>query len=54
MIDNKLRIKQLIALAISIILLFMACAWSVTSGEYHMSISTFFKLCLAKANIQIV
>ncbi|ANZ34064.1 FecCD family ABC transporter permease [Staphylococcus carnosus] len=43
MIDNKLRIKQLIALAISIILLFMACAWSVTSGEYHMSISTFFK-----------
>lgn len=43
MIDNKLRIKQLVALAISIILLFAACAWSVTSGEYHMSISTFFK-----------
>lgn len=43
MIDQKLRMKQLIALVITVFLLFAACVWSITSGEYHMSVSTFFK-----------
>lgn len=43
MIDQKLRMKQLIALVITVVLLFAACVWSITSGEYHMSVSTFFK-----------
>lgn len=43
MIEPKLRMKQFIALVITIVMLFAACVWSVTSGEYHMSVSTFFK-----------
>mgnify|MGYP002758077076 FL=1 len=43
MIEKSLRIKQIIALTILIILLLCACAWSMTSGEYQMSIGTFFK-----------
>ena len=43
MIEKSLRIKQIIVLTILIILLLCACAWSMTSGEYQMSIGTFFK-----------
>ncbi|MCU5746924.1 iron ABC transporter permease [Staphylococcus sp. SQ8-PEA] len=43
MIDPKLRMKQLIAIVILAVLLIAACAWSITSGEYKMSVGTFFK-----------
>lgn len=43
MIDPKLRYKQFITMIILIILVVFACAWSMTSGEYKMSIGTFLK-----------
>lgn len=43
MIDPKLRHKQWLTMVILIILVLLACAWSMTSGEYKMSIGTFFK-----------
>ncbi|OEK69091.1 iron ABC transporter permease [Staphylococcus equorum] len=43
MIDPKLRYKQWLTMVILIILVLLACAWSMTSGEYKMSIGTFFK-----------
>src|SRR5699024_3186929 len=43
MIDPKLRYKQWLAMGILVALVLLACAWSMTSGEYKMSIGTFFK-----------
>ncbi|MDG0821846.1 MAG: iron ABC transporter permease [Staphylococcus equorum] len=43
MIDPKLRYKQWLTMVILIILVLLACAWSMTSGEYKMSVGTFFK-----------
>lgn len=43
MIDPKLRYKQWVTMIVLIILILLACAWSMTSGEYKMSIGTFFK-----------
>lgn len=43
MIDPKLRYKQWLTMVILIVLVLLACAWSMTSGEYKMSIGTFFK-----------
>ncbi|WP_283589277.1 FecCD family ABC transporter permease [Staphylococcus nepalensis] len=48
MIDPKLRHKQLLTMAILIILVLLACAWSMTSGEYKMSIGTFFKTLIGQ------
>ena len=52
MIEPKLRMKQLIALVITIVMLFTACVWCVTSGEFHMSVSTFSKHYLVKVSIR--
>lgn len=43
MIDPKLRYKQWVTMIVLIILILLACAWSMTSGEYKMSVGTFFK-----------
>lgn len=43
MIEDKLRRRQWLALLITSVLLFAACVWSITSGEYQMSVGTFFK-----------
>ncbi|MCY1568993.1 FecCD family ABC transporter permease [Staphylococcus pettenkoferi] len=43
MIDPKLRLKQLVTLVILVVVLLLACAWSMTSGDYKMSVGTFFK-----------
>ncbi|ATH60904.1 MULTISPECIES: FecCD family ABC transporter permease [Staphylococcus] len=48
MIDPKLRHKQLLTMAILIILVLLACAWSMTSGEYKMSVGTFFKTLIGQ------
>src|SRR5699024_3261196 len=48
MIDTKLRYKQFITMIILIILVVFACAWSMTSGEYKMSIGTFFKTLIGQ------
>ncbi|MDW8553333.1 iron ABC transporter permease [Staphylococcus nepalensis] len=48
MIDPKLRHKQLLTMAIFIILVLLACAWSMTSGEYKMSVGTFFKTLIGQ------
>ncbi|PTL18432.1 iron ABC transporter permease [Staphylococcus gallinarum] len=43
MIDPKLRYKQWVTMIVLIVLILLACAWSMTSGEYKMSVGTFFK-----------
>lgn len=43
MIDPKLRYKQWVTMIVLVILILLACAWSMTSGEYKMSVGTFFK-----------
>ncbi|MCJ1656988.1 iron ABC transporter permease [Staphylococcus sp. NRL 18/288] len=43
MIHPKLRHKQIITLIIFVILLFAACTWSISSGEYKIPIGHFFK-----------
>lgn len=43
MIDPKLRYKQWISMAVVVILILLACAWSMTAGDYKMSVGTFFK-----------
>ncbi|PTK50177.1 iron ABC transporter permease, partial [Staphylococcus nepalensis] len=43
MIEDKLRRRQWLALLITSVLLFAACVWSITTGEYQMSVGTFFK-----------
>src|SRR5699024_7188515 len=48
MIDPKLRYKQFITVIILIILIIFACAWSMTSGEYKMSVGTFFKTLIGQ------
>ncbi|MCD8901449.1 FecCD family ABC transporter permease [Staphylococcus gallinarum] len=43
MIDPKLRYKQWVTMIVLIVLILLACAWSMTSGEYKLSVGTFFK-----------
>ncbi|RIP36010.1 iron ABC transporter permease [Staphylococcus gallinarum] len=43
MIDPKLRYKQWVTMIVLVILILLACAWSMTSGEYKMFVGTFFK-----------
>lgn len=44
MIDSKLRRKQIITFITFVILVFLACTWSVASGEYNIPVSKFFKI----------
>lgn len=48
MIDPKLRYKQWLTMVILSILVLLACAWSITSGEYKMSIEAFFKTLIGQ------
>lgn len=50
MINPKLRHKQWLTMIILIVLLLLACAWSMTSGEYKMSMGDFFKTLLGQGN----
>ena len=50
MINPKLRHKQWLTMIILLILLLLACAWSMTSGEYKMSMGDFFKTLLGQGN----
>lgn len=48
MIHPKLRRKQIITFIIFTILLFLACTWSVASGEYKISVGHFFKTLIGQ------
>ncbi|MEB5782798.1 FecCD family ABC transporter permease [Staphylococcus pseudoxylosus] len=48
MIDPKLRYKQWLTMIILSILVLLACAWSITSGEYKMSVEAFFKTLIGQ------
>ena len=48
MIDPRLKHKQWITMVILTILVLLACAWSMTSGEYKMSVGTFFKTLIGQ------
>lgn len=50
MINPKLRHKQWLTMIFLIVLLLLACAWSMTSGEYKMSMGDFFKTLLGQGN----
>lgn len=50
MIDPKLRYKQWSAVIIFSVLLLLSSAWSMTSGEYTMSIGQFFKTLFGQGN----
>ena len=50
MINPKLRHKQWLTMIILLVLLLLACAWSMTSGEYKMSMGDFFKTLLGQGN----
>lgn len=50
MINPKLRRKQWLTMIILIVLLVFACAWSMTSGEYKMSMGDFFKTLFGQGN----
>lgn len=44
MIDSKLRRKQIITFVIFAVLVFLACTWSIASGEYNIPVSRFFQI----------
>lgn len=48
MIHPKLRRKQIITFIIFTILLFLACTWSVASGEYKIPVGHFFKTLIGQ------
>ncbi|MDT3958273.1 iron ABC transporter permease [Staphylococcus kloosii] len=50
MINPKLRHKQWLTMIILLVLLLLACAWSMTSGEYKMSMGDFFKTLFGQGN----
>ncbi|QSY54389.1 FecCD family ABC transporter permease [Staphylococcus simiae] len=50
MIDSSSRRKQLITLVVFVILLFMACAWSITSGEYNIPLGRFLKTIIGQGD----
>ncbi|MEJ7173586.1 iron ABC transporter permease [Staphylococcus caprae] len=50
MIDPRLRRKQIITFIIFAILLFVACTWSIASGEYKIPVSNFFKTLLGQGD----
>ncbi|MBF7017726.1 FecCD family ABC transporter permease [Staphylococcus durrellii] len=50
MINPKLRHKQWLTMIILLILLLLACAWSMTSGEYKMTMAEFFKTLFGQGN----
>ncbi len=43
MIDPKLRYKQWLTMIILSVLVLLACVWSITSGEYKMSVEAFLR-----------
>lgn len=48
MIDPRLKRKQLIVFIISLVLLFLAITWSITSGEYKMDVNTYLKTLIGQ------
>lgn len=48
MISSNNKRRQLIALAVFSILLFLGCTWSITSGEYNIPVERFFKTLMDK------
>lgn len=42
MISSNNKRRQLIALAVFSILLFLGCTWSITSGEYNIPVESIF------------
>ena len=44
MIDSQLRRKQIITFVIFTVLVFLACTWSIASGEYNIPVSRFFQI----------
>ncbi|MBE7320038.1 iron ABC transporter permease [Staphylococcus epidermidis] len=48
MIHPKLKRKQAITMVVFGLLLLSACAWSITSGEYKIPLSHFFKILIGQ------
>lgn len=48
MISSNNKRRQLIALAVFSILLFLGCTWSITSGEYNIPVERFFKTLIGQ------
>ncbi len=50
MISSNNKRRQLIALAVFSILLFLGCTWSITSGEYNIPVERFFKTLIGQGD----